>query len=760
MISISESKYNLSQSIIHHKKTLRAVSCNKKGTIVTGSYEKKCSFFHFQENGEYIFDKDSFLHEDYIYVVKADVLDRGFFTGSKDKKMIYMDNEGSPLGEFVGHNGVVNSISQCPEEPDWIVTGSWDTTAKIWDIEKQECLYTLEGHAYAVSTLALPGKTIITGSQDKTLNIWNKEKKIITIEKAHEDIIRDIILSPSKNSFFTCSNDCLIKEWTLKGQLLNTITGHEGFCFSICFNYSTNQLFSCGDDRIVKIWKHNGAFQQNLLHHNTVWDCAINPINGDLLTACSDCILRIFSNQEARWLPKEAIDEYNKLCSLVEKEEETGDEIDISKLPSIQDISTILNPKDGEIRMFNNSGKGEAYCYKKSEKKWELLGEVMGKKKDSKTKKYYPGDNVFPAGEYDYVFDVDFQDKMTQIPFNEGGNALVAAEKFVGREKMHKNYIDDITKFLRANIGTKTQKPTITKENNPNKSQGSSSIQKNKAEQKPTATKSFSFPIMRYSIFDSVNSEGPLKKITEINASLIDKPEHISDIQLKQIGKVLDVLGRQAFYHKSTFQDYELKEYFNILSTWKNDHLIPLFDIYRMFLLHPQSNAMFKYPGGGITELTICMEVIKQKANITLTILGFRIIANHFVNESSRLLMGSKSQEILNAVGEYIDNDNKHIHSAIISILFNYSTIFSTDNINDGSLQLLALIIELLPKETDSNMILTLLKTIANLFAINEANRGFGNDMEICPIINEVKVTDDNAALVEELKAYIILLFN
>lgn len=754
---ISESKYNLSQSINHHQKTLRAVACNSKGTIVTGSFEKKCSFFHFKGE-EYIFDKDTFLHEDYIYVIKADALDRGFFTGSKDKKMVYMDNEGSPLGEFIGHTGAVNSISQCPEEPGWIVTGSWDTTAKIWDVEKQECLYTLEGHAYGVATLALPQKKIITGSQDKTLNIWEKDKKIVTIEKAHEDIIRNIILSPTKNSFFTCSNDCLIKEWTLQGQALNTISGHEGFCFAICFNNETNQLFSCGDDRIVKIWKHDGAFQQNLLHPNTVWDCAVNPINGDLLTACSDCILRIFSNKESRWLPKEAIDEYNKLCSSVEKEEETGDEVDISKLPSIQDISTILNPKDGEIRMFNNFGKGEAYCYKKTEKKWELLGEIMGTKKDAKEKKYYAGDSVFPAGEYDYVFDVDFQEKMLQLPFNEGGNALVAAEKFIGREKMHKNYIDDITKFLRANTGKKTQKPTITQEKNPGKSK--ESIAKNKAEQKPTATKSFSFPIMRYATFDSVNTEGPMKKITEINELIVDQPGHISDIQLKQIGKVLDVLGKQAFYHKSSFQDYELKEYFNLFLTWKNEHLIPIFDVYRMFLLHPQSNAMFKHPGGGITELTICMEYIKSKANATLIILGFRIIANYFVNESSRLLMGNKSQEILNTVGEHIDDDNKHIHSAIISILFNYSTIFSTENSNDASLQLLALASELLPKETDSNVTLTLLKTIANVFAINEANRGYGNDMEICSIINNVKVTDDNAALVEELKAYIILLLN
>lgn len=42
---------------------------------------------------------------------------------------------------------------------------------------------------------------------------------------------------------------------------------------------------------------------------------------------------------------------------------------------------------------------------------------------------------------------------MSKLPFNEGDNILMAAEKFIGREKLHKAYTDDIMKFLRANTG-------------------------------------------------------------------------------------------------------------------------------------------------------------------------------------------------------------------------------------------------------------------------------------------------------------------
>jgi hypothetical protein len=107
---------------------------------------------------------------------------------------------------------------------------------------------------------------------------------------------------------------------------------------------------------------------------------------------------------------------------------------------------TKIYPKEGEIRVFNNNGIAEAYCFK--DKKWEKIGEVLGTKSD---KKYYPGDKAFAAGEYDFIFDVELEGGTTKLPFNHGDNTLVVAEKFIARENLHKLYVDDITKFLRQN---------------------------------------------------------------------------------------------------------------------------------------------------------------------------------------------------------------------------------------------------------------------------------------------------------------------
>ena len=50
---------------------------------------------------------------------------------------------------------------------------------------------------------------------------------------------------------------------------------------------------------------------------------------------------------------------------------------------------------------------------------------------------------MFPAGEYDHIFDVELGDNiMRKLPFNNGDNAIGAAEKFCVREGLGRANID------------------------------------------------------------------------------------------------------------------------------------------------------------------------------------------------------------------------------------------------------------------------------------------------------------------------------
>ncbi|KAL9617033.1 MAG: hypothetical protein Q9160_008150 [Pyrenula sp. 1 TL-2023] len=85
---------------------------------------------------------------------------------------------GDWIGTFVGHKGAVWS-SEIAVDGKTAATGSADFTAKIWDTQTGECLYTL-AHNHIVRAVSFPRQkappVVITGGADKVLRIWDLER--------------------------------------------------------------------------------------------------------------------------------------------------------------------------------------------------------------------------------------------------------------------------------------------------------------------------------------------------------------------------------------------------------------------------------------------------------------------------------------------------------------------------------------------------------------------------------------------------------
>ena len=97
-----------------------------------------------------------------MFLIYGSIGKNGFYTASKDMKIMHVDAQGNPAMLFEGHEGAVNSLSQAiPEE---LVSGSWDGTARIWDTATGKVKHVLEGHTHAVTVLTLPNRINITGS--------------------------------------------------------------------------------------------------------------------------------------------------------------------------------------------------------------------------------------------------------------------------------------------------------------------------------------------------------------------------------------------------------------------------------------------------------------------------------------------------------------------------------------------------------------------------------------------------------------------
>lgn len=100
-----------------------------------------------------------------------------FASVSKNKtlKIWSVDSPHSNL-TLAGHSSNVRCLDYFTRsDKQYLITGSDDGTAKIWDLQKKRCVKTLERHANRVSAVCshpeLP--ILMTGSRDGTVRLWN-----------------------------------------------------------------------------------------------------------------------------------------------------------------------------------------------------------------------------------------------------------------------------------------------------------------------------------------------------------------------------------------------------------------------------------------------------------------------------------------------------------------------------------------------------------------------------------------------------------
>ncbi len=67
-----------------------------------------------------------------------------------------------------------------------MASGSYDSRVKLWNVESEKVLTTLQGHSSFVWCVAFSpdGKYLASGSNDNTVKLWNVEsqKEVATLQ--------------------------------------------------------------------------------------------------------------------------------------------------------------------------------------------------------------------------------------------------------------------------------------------------------------------------------------------------------------------------------------------------------------------------------------------------------------------------------------------------------------------------------------------------------------------------------------------------
>ena len=222
---------------------------------------------------------------------------------------------------LAGHDGPIWDVA-FSSDGQWLVTGSVDATARLWDIsalldtgvtapDLDATSIVLRGHEEWVRTVVISpdGHWLVTGSEDHTARLWDIPALLGTgstapdpdaasiVLRGHEDIVFAAAISPDGRWLATGSSDNTARLWDLTAPNPAAapiiLRGHGGPLWAVAISPDSHWLATGSEDATVRLWDltaPNPAATPILLrgHEAAVWTVAISADNHWLVTGSAD----------------------------------------------------------------------------------------------------------------------------------------------------------------------------------------------------------------------------------------------------------------------------------------------------------------------------------------------------------------------------------------------------------------------------------------------------------------------------------------
>ncbi|EPX73482.1 WD repeat protein Lub1 [Schizosaccharomyces octosporus yFS286] len=658
--------YFLSKELLGHDQDVRGV-CSVSDELI-GSASRDGKYGIWKKNGENWIPQFYEFHEGFVnsicYVPPSDSKTKGFlFSGGQDCSGILQEIQGeSPAYYLFGHESNVCSVHAL--DSTTIITGSWDSTARVWSYG--QCRLVLRGHESSVwAVLALGEDSFVTGSADKTIKIW-KGDKVVKSFVAHVDCVRSICKIPQ--GFASCSNDGIIKLWSLDGHLLQELHGHTSFVYSLTYVPSLDLLASCGEDKSVRVWKDSKCIQRIALPTTSIWSVAALP-NGDITCGSSDGAVRIFTIDKERMAPEEELKNFERRVSeYAISTQEVGD-VKKGSLPGPEVLAT-PGKHEGDVIMVRVNNDVEAYQWSQVENDWKKVGQVVDAV-GSNRKQLYNGQ------EYDYVFDVDVAEGQAplKLPYNVTENPFQAAIRFLETNHLPTSYTDEVVQFIQKNTEGHTFDTS------------SASQTTNSSTSKKDVT---IFPV-GYLLFTTANVSAMCKRLLSLNST------HANALPQGDLEKLQHILSMKSM--KDSDRQVAIEICLNVLDRFSLSERFPALDALRLLAIDCPQHLC-----------AVLLEVFAQLAqSITVTgkfesinsMLTLRGLANIVSNVSSEEDITKLANSLYKTVpgAEY----SKDYKVAFATLAMNLSVLYTKKSLEEAAIEILPVLTNFLAADSSES---------------------------------------------------------
>ncbi|XP_019671615.1 phospholipase A-2-activating protein isoform X3 [Prionailurus viverrinus] len=622
-------------------------------------------------------------------------------TGGNDHNICIFSLESpAPLYILKGHKNTVCSLSS--GKFGTLLSGSWDTTAKVWLNDK--CMMTLQGHTAAVwAVKILPEQGLmLTGSADKTIKLWKAGRCERTFS-GHEDCVRGLAIL-SETEFLSCANDASIRRWQITGECLEVYYGHTNYIYSISVFPNCKDFVTTAEDRSLRIWKRGECAQTIRLPAQSIWCCCVLA-NGDIVVGASDGIIRVFTESEDRTASAEEIKAFEKELSQATIDSKTGDlgDINAEQLPGREHLNE-PGAREGQTRLIKDGEKVEAYQWSVSEGRWIKIGDVVG---SSGANQQTSGKVLYEGKEFDYVFSIDVNEggPSYKLPYNVSDDPWLTAYNFLQKNDLNPMFLDQVAKFIIDNTKGQTLGLGNTSFSDP--FTGNSAYRS-----AASKTVNIYFPKKEAVTFDQANPTQILGKLKELNGAASEEKKLTED-DLILLEKILSLICNNSS-EKPTAQQLQIlwKAIY-----WPEDIVFPALDILRLSIKHPSVNENFCNEKEGAQFSSHLISLLNPKGKPANQLLALRTFCNCFVGQAGQKLMMSQRESLMSHAIELKSGSNKNIHIALATLTLNYSVCFHKDHNIEGKAQCLSVISTVLEVVQDLEATFRLLVALGTLIS-------------------------------------------